>query len=267
MIISDRYRFAFIHIPKCAGTYVRKKLEAVDDTAGLFAKPKQHPALGLLDYAHIPLHVLQQHFTSEFERVHAYSSFAVLRDPFDRFPSSIAQRLRMYRGIQFHTASGTDLRQEIDAAIDYLSQTGSVTDPTYIHFARQSDFVELGDAPVVKNLYAVDDVGPMLRDISGLIGMELVGQDSIAQRNQTISCRNRGLHLMIEALQPILGDAISTLLPKSAKKRIREFVYPPRKQNTPDIFKSEVIKNFVRDYYRRDIDLHERAKSREQTAR
>lgn len=34
MIISDKYRFVFIHIPKCAGMTIQNQLQSFDDTNG-----------------------------------------------------------------------------------------------------------------------------------------------------------------------------------------------------------------------------------------
>jgi hypothetical protein len=89
MIISDRHHFVFAHIPKCAGTSVRDALQHLDDRDGFYTgRVDQHPTLGLLDYVHIPLFNLRDHFRSEFEKAGDYWSFAVVRDPFGRFPSA-----------------------------------------------------------------------------------------------------------------------------------------------------------------------------------
>jgi hypothetical protein len=267
MIISDRYRFVFVHIPKCAGTYARKRLEPYDDTGGHFTgRVEQHPAVGLMDYVHIPLRVLQQHFQSEIDRLNTYRTFAVVRDPFDRFPSSIAQRLKTYKGRPIHAMSRHELHKETEAAIDYLSQHDAITDPAYIHLARQSDYLELNGTRIVKHIYVVDDVDVMLNDISKLTGTELVEQNQAAPLNQTVVYRNKRVRLTIQALRPILGGLISTMLPERAKSHIRRVAYVPRTQNTPDIFKSDVITSFIRDYYRRDGELYELAKCRDQTS-
>lgn len=266
MIISDRYRFAFVHIPKCAGTYVRNKLNPFDDTAGyFFRRVDRHPNLGLCDYQHIPLRELQQYFPSEFERISTYSAFAVLRNPFDRFPSSIAQRLREYKGLPFHTLSRVDLQSEVEGTINFLSKQDNIMDATYIYLARQSDYVELGGARVIHNLYSLRHVDVMLRHISLLIGTELLGMDSVSVTNQTDVYRNEGMRRMFEALRPILRGPVLSLLPDSVKKRFRTVLYKPSKQNIPAVFKSTAIRSFVREYYRRDFEIYESiANNREQ---
>lgn len=49
MIIDDRHRFVFVHIPKCAGTSVRQVLKQFDSYEGRWANAKrEHPELGRL---------------------------------------------------------------------------------------------------------------------------------------------------------------------------------------------------------------------------
>ena len=50
MIISDRNKFVFIHIPKCAGTSIRSRVEHLDDRNGAYSsRLDEHPELGLLN--------------------------------------------------------------------------------------------------------------------------------------------------------------------------------------------------------------------------
>ncbi len=80
MIISDKHQFAFVHIPKCAGTSLRSILQHFDDRGSKFTgRVDHHTELGELDYVHIPLFALREHFRPEFEAVQQYWSFAVVR--------------------------------------------------------------------------------------------------------------------------------------------------------------------------------------------
>jgi len=264
MILSDRYRFVFAHVPKCAGSYVRNTLAPYDDTDGRFSgREQRQPFLGIWHYAHIPLCILQQYFPSEFERLQIYRSFALFRDPFDRFPSSIAQRVKQYRGMPLHTLSQADIQSEVDVVISCLSQQDEITDPSYIHFVRQSDYLELKGERVIQNLYSVRNVSIMLRDIGELVGETLEGLQQNPAINQTDVYRHEGLRRIIEAVRPILNDTILELLPESAKKHIRRFLYVPREQKTNDIFRSDSIKSFVREYYRRDFEVAKWVKQRD----
>ena len=51
MILSDRYRFVFIHVPKCAGTSVRAAVAPYHDADSRFLKGVElHPDLGEIDF-------------------------------------------------------------------------------------------------------------------------------------------------------------------------------------------------------------------------
>ena len=56
MIIDDQNKFVFVHIPKCAGSSIRSKLDVFDTTGGFLRPPVQEvDGVGLLDLAHLPL--------------------------------------------------------------------------------------------------------------------------------------------------------------------------------------------------------------------
>jgi len=119
MIISDRHKFVFIHIPKCAGLYIRSKLETYDDTDGAFSsRVEPHPELGVLDYVHIPLFTLRDYFPQEYAKVAEYWSFSVVRDPYKRFPSSLTQLFRMYADERIEEKSTREIRAKVDAHKD-----------------------------------------------------------------------------------------------------------------------------------------------------
>ena len=88
MIIDDEHRVAFVHIPKCGGTSVRNQLAAIDSCKGEFYGRRPHERLGLLDYCHIPLQTLAREFPTAYEKVGAYQSFAIVREPHARFASA-----------------------------------------------------------------------------------------------------------------------------------------------------------------------------------
>ena len=241
MIISDRYRFVFIHIPKCAGSFVRRQLLPYDDTDGRFSgKREQKPVLGVWDYAHIPLSILRQYFPSDFERVQTHNSFAVIRNPFERFPSSIAQRLKQFGGTPLHTLGPKEIEREVESTISYLSQSAEITDASYVHFTRQSEYLELNDKRIVRNLYSTDTIDQMLHDIADLIGKPIVGNNSQSIVNQTAVYRHEAMRRLFEAMRPMLGGPISMLLPEKAKRTIRRFLYIFRDNKKLMIFSGQI---------------------------
>lgn len=257
MIISDKHRFVFIHIPKCAGTFVRSTVEPFDDTGGRFSNHVgEHPQLGLVDYVHLPLKVLKEYFPSEFERVVDYDAFAILRDPFARFPSALAQRLRMYKRVALNSLSEVEIEREVDEVIDYLTQQQGLLRHDFIHFERQVNYVQLEGELVVRRLYAVNQVNDLLDDIGRLVGHDICEQGGgAAVQNLTYMYRNQAMAGLFRRLIPAVPAGIRAMLPSAGKEFIRRMVYVPRSQKEPKVFLSQHVQDFVRSYYAADFEL------------
>jgi len=273
MIISNTHRFAFVHVPKCAGTTVRHPLQAFDDCNGAHTgRVGDHPVLGNLDYVHIPLFTLRDHFKEEFRAVTDYWSFVVVRDPFARFASSVSQRLKRYSAKPIHRSNLGDITKVIAESIDYLSRQPRCNHrlpPEYIHFQKQIDYIELDGEQIVNSLYTVDDVDKLLEEVGQRVGRSL-GQSSQAggaqpRANQSIVFRNDFLRWVIETARP-LSNQVSRLLPEGAKQRVRDQIYIPRDQRMKDLFAADYVQDFIRDYYAEDIALYKKISHHGQVA-
>jgi len=263
MIINDKHRFVFVHIPKCAGTTVRGPLTRFNGWQ-LAGPPwlKTHSELGRLDYTHIPLFVLREHFTIEFEAIQDYQSFAVVRDPFTRFASSVSQRLKMYSDTPIQKRSQYEIRSVIDECIDYLSHQPRdlhLLPPEYIHFQKQVDYIELDGTRTLKKLYTMNDIRELLTDVGRLVGQNLVkpspekgGETSM---NRSVVFRNDFLRRVIETIRPTTKNLVN-MLPESSKKRIRDRVYVARDQRMKDTFAANHVRTFVSEYYADDIAIY-----------
>jgi hypothetical protein len=269
MIISHTYRFAFIHIPKCAGTTVRNPLQIFDDTNGVYTRRvAEHPVLGNLDYVHIPLFGLKKYFEKEFMSVTDYWSFSIVRDPYARFASSVSQRLKMYSDLPIHKCGLTEVRKAIEESIDYLLQqptNNHLLPPEYIHFQKQIDYIELNGEQIVESLYTVNDVNLLLKDVEQRIGQTL-GEgsrtaNSVPRANQSVVFRNNALRWMFETARPVTNK-VGLLLPDRFKQGIRDKVYVPRDQRMKDLFTKDYVQDFIREYYAEDIALCEKVDNR-----
>ncbi|WP_199456732.1 MULTISPECIES: sulfotransferase family 2 domain-containing protein [unclassified Marinobacter] len=271
MIISDEYKFVFIHIPKCAGTSVRKPLEQFDSCQGSFtARVGSHPTFGRLDYVHIPLFILKDHFPNEFSAVKDYWAFAVVRDPFARFASSVSQRLKMYSDQPLQKRSEDEIRSFIDESIDYLlsqPRDKHLLPPEYIHFQKQVDYIELDGSRVIDKIYTVDEVDTLLADLGRRVSQDLQEGSSAyggIQTNRSVVFRNDFLRRVIETGRP-LTNIVSAVLPESAKQRIRKRVYVPRDQRMKDLFAADYVRAFINDYYADDIRLFQKVSQRDRS--
>ena len=268
MIVSDRYRFVFVHIPKCGGTSVRSALEKYDERADVyFSRGRDyHDELGFLDYHHIPLAVLREHFKEDFDCVRRYESFALTRDPVARFPSSLSERL-IWRGKNPHLLSTREIAREVDEVIEYFSSPSlelPVRDPDFIHFARQVDYTHLDGERVVKRVYPINRLQDLLYDIGDLTGISV---DILPPKNERLSYTSR----FLQHADSVAQGAIMAIVPRRIWKPvfhaikgyfIRFGVVKRWRSRHSRIFESAKVIQFIGDFYADDILLYEEAQSR-----
>jgi hypothetical protein len=220
----------------------------------------QHPKLGLFDYAHIPLFTLRDYFESDFKKVRDYWSFVVVRDPFSRLPSSISQRFNMYGDQPIQRQGKEEIKREIERSINFLAKYPKYNHhlpAEYIHFQKQVDYVFLDGKRIVDTLYKVDEVGRLLADAGKRLGQDLLARESNVQNrcaNRSIVYRNEMMRHLLNFMRP-LTRPVTQALPDPVKQIIRNIVYIPRDHRFSSLFDSDYVIDFVRDYYKEDIDM------------
>lgn len=263
MIISDSHRFVFVHIPKCAGTSIRRRLLCFDDRNKFYAGVlTRSPSLGSLDYAHIPLFFLREHFLSDFEKVMEYHSCAVIREPYDRFSSSVSQRLRSYSDTPIQARSVGEVKSAIEESISFLAKTmnfETLLPAEYVHFQKQTDYTHLEGLQIVDKIYTIEHVSQLLLDLSECVGEDLqamVQKNNMIQENRTLVHRNTIIRGIVESTRPATS-VITDALPVSLKEKLRSLLYVPRDSGLKALFASDYVTDFIRDYYEDDIALWE----------
>ena len=121
MILNQEYNLAYVHIPKCAGSTVKSQLRPIDQTQGRFERIEPHPVYGSLHTAHLPLWLLRALYPDDYEALRGCDAYTVVRDPFDRFQSALAQRIRQFHDRDPFELTPTELRKEINAVVRFLS--------------------------------------------------------------------------------------------------------------------------------------------------
>lgn len=259
MIINYTHRFAFIHIPKCAGTSVRNMLRPFDETNGKFARSNvRHRLLGRIDYGHIPLFILRQYFSKEYDKIKNYSTFSAVRDPFARFPSSLSQYLKMYGKDKIQNMKTFEIKKTIDTTISFLlSHKDDYLPYQYIHFQKQIDFIYDGQERIVKNVYPVSYLPEMLIDIDNKLNTRFAEQagSGNGRVNQTIVYRNAFVRNAVEVTKPVLKSFLGPESRKSLREKTAGFFFVPRDKKLKDIFDSFYVHDFIRDYYASDIEF------------
>lgn len=261
MIINDKHCFAFIHIPKCAGTTVRSPLEQFDSYEGTFTnRVDEHQALGQLDYQHIPLYTLRDFFKPEFEKVCDYWSFVVMRDPYTRFASSVSQHLKMYGTQLIHRLGTPEIKAHIEQTIEFLlkqPRRNHQLPAEYAHFQKQVDYIYLDEKQVVNSIFTVSEVDDLLRQVSAKVGHDLISEihtEGAAHANRSMVYRSEGIRRLLDSSRPIIG-LVSRFMAESVRNKLRSALYVPRDLRFESLFASDYVRNFITDYYYDDIQL------------
>jgi hypothetical protein len=130
MIISKKHNFIFLHIPKCAGTSVKKLLQTFHDDVRLYGVENH---LGRqFDMCHITLDEYENIFIRKLTHP---KIMAVIRDPYERVYSSFKeyeQHINSYFRQSNHADILTLLRS--------LTHDDIENDAKYIHFRPQSSY-------------------------------------------------------------------------------------------------------------------------------
>lgn len=265
MIINDTHRFLFVHIPKCAGTAIRQSLHGYDETNGAYTGVAEHPQLGYIDYMHIPLFVLQGYFSEEFAKLTRYGTYAVVRDPFVRFPSSLSQHLRSHCRRPIQEISPRSVRLMVDQLLRLLEdyrRPGSYLPYQYIHFQRQVDFVYHEGECLVENVYTIDRVDKMVAEIGARFGTNLAQMDgaSASRANETRFYRNALVRSVVKPAKPILKICLSPRQWGTLKEVVGKYMFVSSDKSLRSIFNSDYVREFIADYYQDDIRLFQRVR-------
>ncbi len=252
MIISDEHRLAFIHIPKCAGVSVKQPLRAFDSTGGYYSRIGEHPELGRIHFAHIPLGDLALHFPEDFRKVRDYRSFAVVRDPRARFLSAIFQRLREFKQLAQSQITAGRVAEEADEVMARIEAAPERLGLELVHFNRQADFVNHAGTRIVGDLFAIEHIGDLVDFVSEQTGVRI----EKASKNRSTELRSSGLRAFARAVRP----HYAALVPYKARARIRarfEKAGLYRAANAAALLPPDGrAEGFVRAYYAADFALH-----------
>lgn len=255
MIISRKHRFAFIHIPKCAGSSVREPLQPLDDCPEPFYGVHDHPELGSIDRGHLLLSVLRQYFPTEFELLQAYQSFAVLRNPSERFPSSMSQHLMMNGDKPIEDLAAPELYPRIDAVVAALESKPADFLPLELtHFHQQRRYVYVGGEQVIKNLYRTDDMAALWRDIAAILPVTVPGA---RRKNGALFYKDTLDGKLAGMVTPTAARYFRDVIPARVVAWVKRSMYVTRDQRWSDVFNSPDVQKFVLSYYKEDFDLYE----------
>lgn len=94
MLISHANRFVFVHNPKCAGSSVFLTLKNYHDDKEIFWGRRYNDYFGCeIDYGHLRLWEIHTLYPAIYDALGKYESMVLVRSPYERFISSLAQFL------------------------------------------------------------------------------------------------------------------------------------------------------------------------------
>jgi len=261
MIISDDHRFVFVRNPKCAGLTIRHYLMPYDSYRGEFQRIATHPALGRLDFTHLPLATLREHFSEPFAKVCKYNSYAIIRDPRTRFASAVFYHLRRFKRIRPSSASLPLYEKEALAICAKLRSRNDRLNVELVHFLKQVDFVQLDGNRMVKDLYLVEELPRFASDFRVRHGISI---DVSKRRNVNRTSDNS----LVTAAKAVARPLYNKLFSEQQREKVRSTM-DAAGQNSPQRMYEQLLANksvseFVGDYYRDDVALYAELRSRSQ---
>lgn len=255
MIISPRHKFAFVHIPKCAGTSIRTQLLKCDDSAIVMGKPGNHKVLGRIDYGHIQLDLLRQHFPDDYQDLKEYTSYAIVRDPLERFGSALRQILWQYEERPMTLIPADELREKTLQMLDKIADEIEAPSAPYIFFARQERFIFDGDTRIVDHLIPVDLVGPFIAYMSQVTGTPM---DAGMRSNQNVDLRYKKIGNLAYRVNGFLRARIPLGLHTYIRKAALG-VLSSNKQSAASssgVLDLPEVRAFVEEHYKADIEIY-----------
>jgi hypothetical protein len=255
MIISPRHGFVFVHIPKCAGTSVRTQIAACDPDHIALANPGNHPVLGRIDFGHVPLSLLREHFPEHYAYLERLPAFAVVRDPLTRFGSAFRQLLWQYERTPMTMIEPKVLRERILKSIDEVGAEIDAPSHKMIFFSRQSDFVFDDGRRLVDHLVPIENVGDFIAYLAVKTGAPM---DPERRSNQNVDLRAKWLGPAAFKV----NDFLRRRLPQQWHARIKDaavglLATQKSAAETSGILDLPEVRDFVAETYKADFALYQ----------
>lgn len=236
---------------------MRSRLSVFDDRNGMFeSRVDDHPALGKLDYVHIPLAVLERHFPDEYKCLNDYKTFAVIRGVHDRFASALAQYCNYQTKIPFKRHSRTTIiKQAYDVierleALSFGGQCPALLPPDLIHFQPQIDYVFSGEKRIVDTLVPITNIDAFVNELLSSLGTTA----NCEEGNASVTYRNGVLRSAANFANRLI-PAPGRFIPVSLRPIVASMIYQSRHSNTMLEFEDQRVREFISSFYSRDFPL------------
>jgi len=260
MIVLDEHELFFVHIPKCGGTSVRRKLTEISGQEDIYVgKVRQFDGIGSIYINHLTLRTLCDHMPDLFEKLKRYHSFGAVRDPMERFRSAMYWHLRNFKNIDLIAGQPFSMRDECAEVIEALDRHNGQLPHPFTIFQRQIDFVEMDGVQLVKHLYTLEIIDALMREMCRRMNVD----------NSTIGHENRSLLLRVGKTHRVFrafNEMAKSVLPTSTSyHRLRDAAISIFAKRLNDPLTEMVIGqdafDFLIRYYAADQELYDRVRS------
>ena len=253
MVICDALGLAFIHIPKCAGTTIRRGLAPFDSYPldGYF----DFPDGGRQHLHHLPLWVVKRYFPALYSKLESYDSYAVLREPRERFASALLQHLRSFQKLSLTRNDIGIFQHKGRELCRWLASTGSARVPELMHFLPQRDFLVCDGVEVVRHLHRFDKLILLVEDLRRRHGITL---DLRSRANLARTGNHPATQLVWRSGRVIINATMT----HAGRQRLRTALHAMG-VNSPKalyvgLYEDRQVAAFVDGYYARDAELYHR---------
>ncbi|MDR9447500.1 MAG: sulfotransferase family 2 domain-containing protein [Balneolaceae bacterium] len=253
MIISDYHRFAFVHIPKNAGTSIRAQLARIDERNGYYAARREGEQNHIRDYCHLTLAQLDQLYPEELERLQAYTTFCVLRDPVTRFNAAVAEYAKQELRRDISTFSLSERLELINDVIKKLNDFGASELPYWlVWFTPQAAFIEHRGQRFVSHIFPINDLSGAFALIREKTGISL---DTHRRKNQSVAFSGNFSRIAARIgrhARCVLGEGMYTSIRHSARAILLLPLADSDKVSPEEMRERDT---FVKDFYFDDYSI------------
>jgi len=253
MIISDRYSFAFIHIPKNAGTSIRNQLAPLDDRCGYYSSLKIDKNNVMRDYFHLTIRNLLWLDPDEIERLYTYNTCAIVRDPIARFESAIAEYTKQTLRKDFALTTKTE-KIDIIRNITTLLQQFEPDDLPYwlIWFTPQCHYIEYEGRFLTSHLFPLQTIFKFSVFVRNITDLEI---DICRKVNSRMEFKREYIRRIVGT-----GTKLKRIMPPrfyaSLREKVRTKLLKTQHKSISliGVIDTDTV-DFIQSYYSRDFEI------------
>lgn len=255
MIVCDSKKLIFLHIPKNAGSNIRNQLKYLETVPDEFNRICTYEGYGKVHETHMPLFFIEHCYPDLFNKLVDYDVIAILRDPYDRFLSSVNQRLREFKGFaQSQISDSVIIEESRSVASKIQSEPDCVYDLEFMHFIPQNDFIQIRELSVVDRLFDFKNLNDLVTFFQSEYNIDINLGGSATLYNATVDIKFSFLKPLVKVVRPLIAK-----VPKSAQDSLRDLlirlkVYGRSNMSrSPESILPADVLDFIESFYKADI--------------